>query len=242
MSRKKRVCLASRMFSFAWTGPGKCCRATLLAGVSVLALGVAGGSQEVRSQGIPGLGTALPAIGIPTPGRQLGGVPIVGVPLVAPMVLDGLNSGGFNVMGGAPQVVSDAVLMYFRAVGGNGSGGGLGAGGAFFIGAGSSLLVNNATFVNNWAVGGNGGAPSVLTGGALNGGGLIPGTWDALLLTGQAAGLPLSGLSWAPAAGSNTNRATQSTQGLPLLAARIQPFFAKPANPLVHTQAQARPV
>lgn len=171
-------------------------RAGLLVGASVLTLliGAAGRPETAHAQGIPGLGTALPSVGIPTPGRQLGGVPIVGVPLVAPMVLDGLESGGLMVLGGVPQVVSDAVFLNFRAIGGNGSGGGLGAGGVFFVGTGSSLLVNNATFVNNFAIGGNGGVSGALSGGTLNGGGAVPGSWDAALSLGQAGAVALTGL------------------------------------------------
>jgi fibronectin-binding autotransporter adhesin len=159
-----------------------------------LAIGATGHPQISHAQGIPGLGTALPDIGIPTPGRQLGGAPIVGVPLVAPMVLDGMHSGGFNLLAGTPQLVSDAVFMNFRAIGGNGSGGGLGAGGVFFVGPGAALGVNNATFVSNFAVGGNGGESGARTGGTLNGGALIPGTWDALLQVGQGLAVPLMGL------------------------------------------------
>lgn len=95
------------------------------------------------------------------------------------VVINGVNV----VVDGANVSVGDngsqTILSNFKALGGEGSGGGAGLGGAFFIDDGQTLTLTNVTLRNNTAEGGTGGLGSV--GGSMNG--LVsPGTAS----TGQA--------------------------------------------------------
>jgi fibronectin-binding autotransporter adhesin len=96
--------------------------------------------------------------------------------------INGNGHGGYMVMSGT-VTVTDATISDFMTKGGDGSGGGAGMGGAFFINDGATLVLNNVDMLHNTAKGGNGGAVdangnAILTGGALNGG---------ILQSGQAA-------------------------------------------------------
>ncbi len=107
---------------------------------------------------------------------------VLGAPLAAqaqPTILNGgesltgaLNGGGtqsgYMLLTGS-ATVSNAVVSNYVTRGGNGSGGGAGLGGAFFVNEGASLTLNNVTFIGNTVWGGNGGTPGLLTGGSLNG-------------------------------------------------------------------------
>ena len=145
----------------------------LLAGTSVLAIAFA---------------AALPprtvAAAGPVPGTQLTitPMPLLGLsPLLT--TYNGQALGGWVLQGPAAILsVSNATLTNFRAMGGDGSGGGLGAGGAIFAGAGSTTLLHNVNITNSWAIGGNGGVNALgmrlspteaSTGGGLNAGGLL---------------------------------------------------------------------
>lgn len=67
-------------------------------------------------------------------------------------------------------IIRDLNIQNARAKGGDGSGGGLGAGGAIFVNDQGQLEIKNVTFTNNSAVGGNGGA-AAHGGGGLGGNG-----------------------------------------------------------------------
>jgi len=88
--------------------------------------------------------------------------------------INGGGQGGYMVMSGTVTVI-DATISDFMTKGGDGSGGGAGMGGAFFVNNGATLVLNNVDMLHNTAKGGNGGAVdangnAILTGGALNGG------------------------------------------------------------------------
>lgn len=93
------------------------------------------------------------------------------------VVVDGEAGSGYIVRGnedgdffGLDQlqsgtVVEDKIYTNFVTKGGDGSGGGAGLGGVFFVDAGSSLTIRNVDFNTNTAIGGNGGSdPGVSTG------------------------------------------------------------------------------
>ncbi|MBY0502257.1 MAG: autotransporter domain-containing protein, partial [Alphaproteobacteria bacterium] len=101
-----------------------------------------------------------------------------------------LDGSGSNVrrglfISGLPASASDATqtpqpinvtltnlnFQNFTAKGGNGSGGGMGAGGALFINQNASVMIQDVTFSNNKAVGGNGSSTQSLGGGGLGGNG-----------------------------------------------------------------------
>jgi fibronectin-binding autotransporter adhesin len=88
--------------------------------------------------------------------------------------INGGGQGGYMVMSGT-VTVTDATISDFMTRGGDGSGGGAGMGGAFFVNNGATLVLNNVDMLHNTAKGGTGGAVdahgnAILTGGALNGG------------------------------------------------------------------------
>jgi len=82
--------------------------------------------------------------------------------------IDGGMSTGYLITGderfnGAASVqigttTSQSLVHSFKTVGGAGSGGGAGLGGAFFVDAGASLTVINTDFANNRVQGGSGGS------------------------------------------------------------------------------------
>ena len=82
-------------------------------------------------------------------------------------VIDGGMKTGFMITDNASVQIGTAggtqsLVQSFRTVGGAGSGGGAGLGGAFFVNDGASLTVINTDFANNRVQGGNGGsAPPV---------------------------------------------------------------------------------
>jgi autotransporter-associated beta strand protein len=93
------------------------------------------------------------------------------------IVVDGEAGSGYIVRGNADgtffgldqlqsgTVIEDRIYTNFVTKGGDGSGGGAGLGGVFFVDAGSSLTIRNVDFNTNTAVGGNGGNdPGVSTG------------------------------------------------------------------------------
>jgi|GEM_PF-1921281 len=80
-------------------------------------------------------------------------------------IIDGNSKNGYFVQSGSLNI-SNATLQNFKTVGGDGSGGGAGFGGAVFINSGASVTLNNVNFLANQAVGGNGGVG--LVGGTLN--------------------------------------------------------------------------
>lgn len=80
-------------------------------------------------------------------------------------IINGGNATGYFV-GSGSLTISDATLQNFNTVGGNGSGGGAGFGGALFVNTGATVELKNVNFLSNNAVGGNGGVGSV--GGSLN--------------------------------------------------------------------------
>ncbi len=132
--------------------------------------------------------------------------------------IDGANQGGYMIMSGT-VTVDDATVSNFITKGGDGSGGGAGMGGAFFIYDGATLVLNNVDMLHNTAKGGNGGAKDIngnyiTTGGALNGG-ILQGAQgnsgangttllDNALLVGDGEGNGLDGTIGRNGANSNT--------------------------------------
>ena len=88
-------------------------------------------------------------------------------------VLNGNGNGGFMVLTGGQLTLTNSVVQNYSAVGGDGSGGGAGLGGAVFVGNGGTLLVNSSSFGGNTAIGGTGGR-------GLQGGGLNAGSGDVV--------------------------------------------------------------
>jgi hypothetical protein len=99
----------------------------------------------------------------------------------APVDLNGALGTGIIVTGGSNYVLGttegQSLVHNFNTVGGAGSGGGAGLGGAFFVDSGSSLTVINTDFMSNRAQGGTGGGAAPvsytdqllnITGAALN--------------------------------------------------------------------------
>ncbi|MBC9208056.1 hypothetical protein IBL26_14515, partial [Roseomonas aerophila] len=113
--------------------------------------------------------------------------------------LNGQLGSGYLVQSGTLSI-SDSVVTNFHTVGGSGSGGGAGLGGALFINQGAAAILNNVTFTGNSVAGGTGGT-SALAGGVLNGlvapfvnggNGVAGFTWqdnDALVGDGNGNGL-----------------------------------------------------
>jgi autotransporter-associated beta strand protein len=83
----------------------------------------------------------------------------------APTVINGAGGSGYFVESGSLNI-SDAILTNFSTVGGNGSGGGAGLGGAIFVNSGATVTLTNVDILGNTAKGGTGGIG--LTGGTLN--------------------------------------------------------------------------
>lgn len=109
-------------------------------------------------------------------GPVVGGVP--GIPV---------NLSGFmDIVPGPSMAISVADVTGFKTVGGDGSGGGAGLGGALFVGTGAIVDITSSRFTNNVAQGGNGGNGSIY-GGALNGGGIPSGVLGA---TSHIPGIP----------------------------------------------------
>lgn len=121
--------------------------------------------------------------------------------------INGNGQGGYMVMSGT-VTVTDATISDFVTKGGDGSGGGAGMGGAFFVYDGATLVLDNVDVLHNTAKGGNGGAVdangnAILTGGALNSGVLTQGQaasgadgterYDNALLMGDGEGNGLEG-------------------------------------------------
>src|SRR5262249_44925517 len=88
--------------------------------------------------------------------------------------LDGGGGQGFFVANGATLSINNGLLQNYATRGGDGSGGGLGAGGAIFIDTGGTVVLNNTSLSHNSAIGGTGGTSSSY-GGTLNGISSIPG-------------------------------------------------------------------
>jgi autotransporter-associated beta strand protein len=118
--------------------------------------------------------------------------------------LNGAGGAGMTILSGN-VTIQNAVVHNFTAVGGSGSGGGLGAGGVAFVGQGAALTLTNVTVEGNQAIGGLGNTSSP-TGGSLNNlgsalatGGQAPTgqngiTWtDSIVLFGDGAGNGLGG-------------------------------------------------
>jgi fibronectin-binding autotransporter adhesin len=93
-----------------------------------------------------------------------------GTLIVSNTTLSGINngaqSGGYQVQSGT-LTINNGTLSNFLTIGGSGSGGGAGLGGAIFVGSGASAVLNNVTVSGNTAIGGQGGTASS-TGGVLN--------------------------------------------------------------------------
>ena len=119
-------------------------------------------------------------------------------------------SGTLNCEGGRGYFVQSGTLNFSngqivncRTVGGAGSGGGAGLGGAIFVNNGASVVLNGVNFFGNTAVGGAGGIGTV--GGSLNDGALLGGSGlsgangvtvqdsEYLLGAGNGNGLPGTG-------------------------------------------------
>jgi fibronectin-binding autotransporter adhesin len=79
----------------------------------------------------------------------------------------GSNGPGYFVTSTGNLTISNGTLTNYTTTGGEGSGGGLGAGGAIFIDTGGKVTLNGVNFVNNSVVGGLGGTSSPY-GGNLN--------------------------------------------------------------------------
>ncbi|MBE2286043.1 MAG: hypothetical protein IAE77_21490 [Prosthecobacter sp.] len=107
---------------------------------------------------------ALPAWAVePTPGTFLNGSNSLDA---AGATINGNNSVGYFVTSGT-MAISNATLQNFNTVGGSGSGGGAGLGGAIFVNEGSTVTLNNVNLLTNTVVGGQGGVGKI--GGSLNG-------------------------------------------------------------------------
>jgi fibronectin-binding autotransporter adhesin len=85
--------------------------------------------------------------------------------IASPSVLDGDGKNGFFLKEGTLEI-NNMTLQNFKTVGGDGSGGGAGLGGALFINTGATVYLNNVNILSNSAVGGKGGVGE--TGGTLN--------------------------------------------------------------------------
>ena len=111
------------------------------------------------------------------------GTPAEGGTQAEDVVIDGSDSRGYiissavpadasnpNVINGNVRIGDDAsqtVFTNFTATGGDGSGGGAGLGGVFFVDKGRVLSLHNVSMLNNSAQGGRGGVGDV--GGSMNG-------------------------------------------------------------------------
>jgi fibronectin-binding autotransporter adhesin len=158
--------------------------ATLTAAINALN---AGGSDTTITIASPITLTTsgLPAITKSVTINGSGGAWISGANLSRIFVIDG--GAGTNV------TISDITLKEGKAIGGTGSGGGMGAGGAIYVGATSNVTVTNVTLSANNAVGGAGGSnlgngTNALGGGGMLGAGNVDGT-GGTSLTGGAGGL-----------------------------------------------------
>ena len=103
-----------------------------------------------------------------------------------------LNDGTHTDQNPAVYTVNNSLFTKFKAVGGNGSGGGAGFGGAIFVDNGVNLTLNNVSFIGNTAQGGLGGAKDsngnyITTGGSLNG---LTGTQALTTITTSVLGFP----------------------------------------------------
>lgn len=79
--------------------------------------------------------------------------------------VEGSGSTGYFVQSGTLNI-QNVTLRNFKTMGGTGSGGGAGLGGALFVNDGATVNIDNVNFNANTAVGGNGGVGD--TGGKLN--------------------------------------------------------------------------
>lgn len=113
--------------------------------------------------------------------------PILAGPVVGGVAGVPVNLSGFmDIVPGPSMAISIADVTGFKTVGGDGSGGGAGLGGALFVGTGAIVDITTSRFTNNVAQGGNGGNGSIY-GGSLNGGGIPSGVLGA---TSQIPGIP----------------------------------------------------
>ncbi len=71
-------------------------------------------------------------------------------------IIDGDSQNGFFLKEGT-LTIRNATLQNFNTVGGEGSGGGAGLGGALFINTGATVILDNVNILSNSAVGGKGG-------------------------------------------------------------------------------------
>ncbi|MCB1275496.1 autotransporter-associated beta strand repeat-containing protein [Prosthecobacter sp.] len=109
------------------------------------------------------LNLALPAWAVdPTAGTVLDGSFVLDG---AGGIIDGSSANGYFLHTG-DMTISNVTLQNFNTVGGSGSGGGAGFGGALFINNGTNVELNNVSFLSNNAVGGQGGVGTL--GGTLN--------------------------------------------------------------------------
>ncbi len=94
---------------------------------------------------------------------------VTGTTTTASGTIDGNNAAGYFIHGGGALTINNATVQNFTTIGGTGSGGGAGFGGAIFVGSGGSAVLNGVNFSHNTAVGGNAIAGAV-SGGTLNNG------------------------------------------------------------------------
>ena len=97
------------------------------------------------------LGSAL--LGAATASAQSPPAPVAGN-VSQSGTIDGSNAAGYYVQGGGNLTISNGTLQNFTTVGGAGSGGGAGFGGAIFIGTGGSATLSNVNVSHNTAIGG----------------------------------------------------------------------------------------
>ena len=122
---------------------------------------------------------------------------------------DGHNATSLMLLSAGTYTINNAEFTKFRAVGGNGSGGGAAFGGAIFVDSGVDLTLTNVKFTGNYAQGGIGGAKDkagnfITTGGSLNG------------LTSQQAAAGVNGKTWTDdeyLAGDGTGNGLPGTDG-----------------------------
>ncbi|WP_423856027.1 autotransporter-associated beta strand repeat-containing protein [Acidithiobacillus montserratensis] len=83
--------------------------------------------------------------------------------------INGEGNGGYFVNGaGTTLTVSHGSLDNFDTVGGSGSGGGAGMGGAIFVNQGAKAIIHDVNFGQDVATGGQGGTKGLLYGGSLD--------------------------------------------------------------------------
>jgi fibronectin-binding autotransporter adhesin len=140
------------------------CASTAIAGFMMIASAAHAAPSETVVDGNEGGGYVVTDAAPSGPSNPTV-VKSTAAPTVVAMKGASAASVGQNVTVGAQD--TQTIFSNFATRGGDGSGGGAGLGGVFFVDAGRALTLSNVTFRNNTAEGGVGGVGSV--GGSMNG-------------------------------------------------------------------------